>query len=60
MRWGEQVTLIEGAEILLDLDSGFLLPTDPWRAGAILAIYLVVFTSLSYWILSRRDVGYET
>ena len=60
MRWGEQVTLIEGVEILLDLNSGFLLPTDPWRAVAILAIYLLAFTSLSFWILSRRDVGYET
>jgi ABC-type transport system involved in multi-copper enzyme maturation permease subunit len=60
MRWGEQVTLIEGAEILLEQNNGFLLPTDPWRAGAILVIYLVVFTFLSHWILGRRDVGHET
>lgn len=60
MRWGEQVTLIEGAEIIAELDNGFLLPTDPWRAVAILAIYLLVFTSLSLWILGRRDVGRET
>jgi ABC-type transport system involved in multi-copper enzyme maturation permease subunit len=60
MRWGEQVALIEGAEIIAELDNGFLLPTDPWRAVVILTIYLLVFTSLSLWILSRRDAGSET
>jgi ABC-type transport system involved in multi-copper enzyme maturation permease subunit len=60
MRWGEQVTLIEGAEIIAEVNSGFILPTDPWRAVAILGGYLVVFTALSVWILSRRDVGDET
>jgi ABC-type transport system involved in multi-copper enzyme maturation permease subunit len=60
MRWGEQVTLIEGAEIAAEMNSAFLLPTDPWRAMAILAIYLVVFSSLSFWILSRRDVGHAS
>lgn len=58
MNWGGGMTMIEGAEIAAKLNSGFLLPTDPWRAGAILAVYLVVFTSLSIWILGRRDVGY--
>ena len=60
MTWGRGVTMIEGTEIIADLNSGFILPNDPLWAMAILAVYLIVFASLSVWILRRRDVEYET
>lgn len=60
MTWGRDVALIEGAEIIAEMNSEFILPSDPWRAVAILTIYSTVFTFLSVRILSRRDVGHES
>lgn len=44
----------------IELGSGSLLPTTPWRAVAYVAGYTVLFLGGALWVLYRRDVTYGT
>ncbi len=46
--------------ITIGLGDETILPTTPWRATAVLMVYIVFFLGLAVWILRRRDVTYET
>lgn len=49
-----------GSPFSVDLGDNKLLPTDPWRAAAFLLGYTFVFLGWASWVLSRRDITYES